>query len=118
MKYHDKIKQTCSGTKVFAVCTVYETPTPLFSGLYGETCTDVEEALTDVYSLLGDIKEEIDVTTLVNDCITFTEPKTAKSVLSQIYNKMCELEDTITSQETLITNLTARVASLEANPCV
>ena len=110
------IKHKC-GSKNYASCILYETPTPEFSSLFESTCTDVEEILTDIYGIVGSVKEDIDVTTLENTCITFIEPKTASSVISQMYEEMCSMKTLIGNQTTLITALTTRVTNLEANAC-
>ena len=114
---NNKIKNKC-GTIVYSECVNYELTIPEFSSLSEEGCVNISETTSDLYTLIGEIKEETDLTDLENTCITFTEPKTPKSVIEQMYNKMCELEATVTNQAVLITNLTARVVLLEANPCI
>ena len=111
-----KIKYTCENYN-FATCVKYETPTPEFSSLLESNCTDVEEVLTDIYSLIGGVKEQIDVTTLENTCITFIEPKTPSSVIEQMYNKLCELENLIETKGELITTMQAQITDLQENNC-
>jgi hypothetical protein len=112
-----KIKDLCDG-KTYATCVEYQTELPSFSKLPTDECISVDESLTDLYTLIGDIKAEIDVTNIVSDCITLTTPKSPKSLISQMYTKMCAMEDVITAQGITITDLTARIVAIEASPCV
>lgn len=112
----NKIKNKC-GTILYSECVSYEEAIPEFSNLFEEGCLNISETTGDIYTLIGEMKEEINLTDLEGSCITFTEPKTVTTVVTQLYNKMCELEATILSQSATITNLTARIVSLEANPC-
>lgn len=116
MSCKDKIKYTCGGDKVYAVCTEYQGTIPAFSYLT-VGCLDVEEVLEDTYHILSDIKSSIDVTSITNDCITFTTPKTVKSVVEQMYDKICELVTANANQAILISALTTRVTNIENNNC-
>jgi len=116
MSCKDKIKYTCSGNKVYAVCTEYQGTIPIFSYLT-LGCLDVEEVLEDTYHILSDIKNDIDVTSMTNDCITFTTPKTVKSVIEQMYDKICELKAKNDAQDIVIAALTTRVTNIENNNC-
>lgn len=112
----DKIKYTCGGNKVYATCTEYQGTIPEFSYLT-VGCLDVQEVLEDTYRILSDIKNATDVTTLANDCIVFSEPKTISSVVSQMYDKICELTTKNEEQNITIAALTLRVTDIENNNC-
>jgi len=111
-----KIKNKC-GTKVYGECVEIQTPPPPFSTLYEENCVSAEESFIDVYGLIGTIKENIDVSSLENTCITFTEPKTPSSVIEQMYAKICELENLIETQGELITTMGAQIGLLQSETC-
>src|SRR5690349_8255800 len=111
----NKIKQKC-GVYVYATCTKYEGTLSEHSSLE-EGCLDIEQVAEDIYSLIDTIKEDTDVSTLENTCISFTEPKTPSSVISQMCEEMCLMKTLIESQTTLIEDLTERVTNLEANVC-
>lgn len=113
----NKIKQTCSGSKVFAACTEFQGVVSSNTNLTQTECLDVQEVIEDLYSLVDTIKEEIDVTTLENTCITFTEPKTPSSVIEQMYNKICELQSTLEEKATLITTIQEQIALLQNQTC-
>lgn len=112
----DKIKLSCP-PNLYANCVHSEITIPTFSTLTTQ-CQSVDEILADTYTLIGNIKDDINVSALINGCITFTTPKTASSVISQLYTKICTLEDTVIAQAALIADLTARIVIIEASPCV
>ncbi len=113
----NKIKHTCGGVQTFALCTKYEGTVSEHSSLTEDDCLDVQEVIEDIYDITEDIYSKIDVSMLVNDCIILTEPKTASSVIKQILDKLCALEDIVTSQAELIETLQEQVIELQENPC-
>ena len=111
----NKTKQNC-GTILYGVCVRYEGEVSNNSSLTAG-CLNLEETTQDIYDQLDDIDEKLDMSDLNNDCITFTEPKTPASVLKQLYDKLCELEDTVSTQAGLISTLQGQVEELQENPC-
>lgn len=116
MSCNNTIKQTCGDT-TYATCVKFESSVSENSELFGETCLDAEEVIIDLYSLHDSVKEEINVSTLENTCITFTEPKTAASVITQMYAKLCELESLIEAQELIIAEQGAAITELQSQTC-
>jgi hypothetical protein len=114
---NNKIKHTCAGTQVSALCTKYESTVSEHSNLNDEDCLDVQEVIEDIYSITEDIYSKIDVSELSNDCITFIEPKTLSSVIDQIYLKLCELENTIEEQAAEILIMQQEIEDLQTNTC-
>jgi hypothetical protein len=112
----EKIKYTC-GSKTYGECVEIQTAPPAFSTLYESNCVSAEDSFIDLYSLIEGIKEEIDVSTLENTCITFTEPKTSSSVIEQMYNKICNLEELIIAQGELITTMQEEIDLLQSQTC-
>lgn len=116
MGCNDKqIKQTC-GVITYASCTRYESGVSNNSELT-EGCISIEETTQDIYNQLNVIDGKLDMSSLENDCIIFAEPKTPLSVIKQMYDKLCSLEDTVSSQGALILTLQGQVAALQANVC-
>lgn len=116
MGCNDKqIKQTC-GVITYASCTRYESEVSKNSELTNG-CISIEETTQDIYNQLDKIDEKLDMSSLESDCIIFTEPKTPLSVIKQIYDKLCSLEDTVSSQGDLILTLQGQVAALQAQEC-
>jgi hypothetical protein len=108
----ETIKNTC-GVKTYAECAEYQTPPPTFSGLYESSCVSVEEAITDTYSILGGIKEELDLSGIAEDCIILPEPLTAASLLAVAYTKLCVLETKVAEQLATIETMQAQIAALQ-----
>lgn len=88
----NKIKHTCA-EKNYATCVYYELDVPNFSSLVDEDCKTLEETTEDQYTILEDIKSEIDLSDLGENCLIYeVTPKTVKSVLLQYEQKICDLE--------------------------
>ena len=117
MRNYNKIKYTCSGEAAFAECVNFEGTVSEDSGLFDQNCLSVEQVIEDVYSMIDTINQEIDMSTLGNDCITFTEPKTVSSVVYQMYLKLCALEDTIATQAQTIATMQLEITELQDGNC-
>lgn len=100
-----KVKHTCGSIKGFAKCIKYEKEVPSFSELFGNDCKDIEQVAEDLYEILGKLKQDADVSGLLNGCITFTGTKTLSSVIEDMYLKICDLEQRLNDQQELITEL-------------
>ena len=103
MNCHNKIKHTCSSTN-YATCISYETELPPFSEL--EDCVDLDQTTTELYSLVGEIKEETDLSELGKKCLTYFTDENDKIVVKNVLLKF----------EEEICNLRERVLELEERP--
>lgn len=112
----NKINLSCPPNSPYANCVRSEVTPPEFSTLTSE-CNSVDEVLSDLYEVIGGIKEEIDFSSLENTCITFTLPKTPLSVITQMYNKLCELESIVESQAEVIATHTNQIENLQNSEC-
>lgn len=115
MGCNNQVKHNC-GTIQYATCTRYESEVSNNSELTAG-CLSIEETTKDIYNQLDVIDEKIDISELTSSCIIFIEPKTIKLVLQQMLNKICELEDIVTNQSSLIETLQTQVADLQSNEC-
>ena len=97
---HSKIRHTC-GTKNFASCIDYQTELPEFSEL---ECPSVEETTEELYNLVGEIKEETDLSELGEKCLEYlldeNDKIIVKNVLLKFEEKICELEEKVDLLET------------------
>lgn len=114
---HGKNKHKCIGSESYASCQKYQGTVSEDSELFEETCLSTEGVIEDVYSMVDTINQEIDMSTLANTCITFTEPKTVLSVISQMYTKLCTLENTIEIQAETILTMQGQIEDLQTNTC-
>jgi hypothetical protein len=117
MGCNNKVKYTCGNTINYATCIEFQGVISENTLLENAECADVQEVIEDTYKMIDVIKEEIDVTTLENTCITFTEPKTPKSVIEQLYAKICDLEELIITQGELITTMQLQISNLQSETC-
>lgn len=120
----NKIKHTCA-EKNYATCIYYEGNVPVFSGLSSLVeaggCITIEETTEDQYDILEDIKSEIDLSALGQDCITYgVTPKTVKNVLLRYEQEICDLKDRVNTLETTAIcdiNITDCGLDLPTDPC-
>ena len=101
MNCNKKISNTC-GTKNYATCIYYELELPDFS-LIEDECVTLEDTTQDIYNLITDIRGQIDLSDLGDDCLTYTldseNRKVIKNVLIKIEEKVCELSDRVNTLE-------------------
>jgi hypothetical protein len=97
MKNCNKIKNTC-GTRMQSECIDYESTVNTQSSLDENDCLNLSETTQDIYTQL----EEIDLSALGEECLTYVETaagkKIVKNVLLKFEEKICEL---LTEVETL-----------------
>ena len=99
----NKIKQTC-GDSLFSTCVFHQSELPSFSEL--EPCdTTIAETTDELYSFVGEIKEEINLSELSSECLTYvTTPEgkvVVKNVLLKFEQKICELSEKVNLLETI-----------------
>jgi hypothetical protein len=111
----DKITNMCGQPIQYASCVRYETPLPQFSNLTSE-CNSLESTTGDTYNLIGAIKNEIEMT-VSSSCITYTEPKTVKSIIFQMNQELCAQKTRITNQDNLIQTLSDKIDLLQTQTC-
>lgn len=104
MNCNGKITQTC-GTKMYAPCIQYELPLPEFSAIEGN-CVSIEETTDDQYKLIRKLREEIDLSALGQECLTYVpnnQVAKVKDILLTYEKEICELKDKVkTLEETAI----------------
>lgn len=99
MKNCNKIKHTCGSGRNFAVCIETEGEVNADSTLVGETCTNLQENLDDIYNQL----ENLDLSALGELCLTYVQEDNkniVKNVLLKHEEKICELEARVLELET------------------
>lgn len=65
---NNKIKQTC-GDSIYATCVDYDTPLPEFSEI--ADCADLDATTTELYSLIGELKDQSDLSELIEQCLDY-----------------------------------------------
>ena len=94
MNCHNKIKHTCTGSIQYALCTSYEGILPEFSEL---ECPSIEETTEELYNLVGEIKEETDLSELGEKCLEYlldeNDKIVVKNVLLKFEEEICNLKE-------------------------
>ena len=89
-----KVKHTCTGSIQYALCTSYETELPEFSEL---ECPSIEETTEELYNLVGEIKEETDLSEIGEKCLEYlldeNDKIVVKNVLLKFEEEICNLKE-------------------------
>ena len=89
-----KVKHTCTGSIQYALCTSYETELPEFSEL---ECPSIEETTEELYNLVGEIKEQTDLSELGERCLEYlldeNDKIVVKNVLLKFEEEICNLKE-------------------------
>lgn len=90
---------TC-GPKQYATCVYYELDVPSISSLTNEDCITIEQATKDLYDLVLQQSQNIDVSSIQTDCLEdLPEDYTIVDVVKAQKEKICELETKVTTLE-------------------
>lgn len=111
----DKITHRC-GKKQNAVCVSYESGIPNFSNLNGQECVSIEETTNDTYSIISNIKSEINVSSLDLECLSVSS-LTLKTLLQALISECCDLKQTTETQAITITTMAQQIEDLQSNNC-
>jgi hypothetical protein len=112
----NKIKLSCP-PNLEANCVKTDVVVPAFSTLTTD-CNSVKEVETDMYTLIGNIKEEIDVTGVTSECETLPVEKTVKTLIEFLIQRDCEQQAEIASMQTQIATMQAQILALQENQCL
>lgn len=88
MNCNDKIKMSCPPNAPYANCVKTEVEIPEFSTL-GSGCFSVQEVETDMYTLIGNIKNEINLAALTSECQTLPTTKTVANLINFLLEGYC-----------------------------
>ena len=89
-----KVKHTCTGSIQYALCTSYEGILPEFSEL---ECPSIEETTEELYNLVGEIKDQTDLSELGEKCLEYlldeNDKIIVKNVLLKFEEEICNLKE-------------------------
>lgn len=99
----DRKKFSC-GKKWYATCVFYEGYLPEYSELLNEDCVTTFETTEELYKTQENILEEIDLSNLGNNCITYDFAADENDIkvneaLYQFEHEICELKAEIGEKE-------------------
>ena len=116
MECNTSIKYSCPPNSPFAKCVKTELTPPSFSGLTGN-CHDVQQIEENLYTLIGGIKTEIDLTAITSTCGTLPAVKNIKILAQYWENRDCAQQLQINDLIARVVILEAKVTLLQANTC-
>ncbi len=112
----NKIKLSCPPDSPFANCVRTEVTIPEFSTLQN-SCNSVQEVEEDMYTLIGEIKEEIDLSGIVSQCDTLPTDRKVASMMQFVIDTLCIQEEKINELVAQVNTQAAQIADLQANIC-
>ena len=100
-----KTNLTCTGAKQYSKCIYYE-------GILGDTseledCVTLEETTEELYGMVDEINEKINLSDLSEDCIEYPTERTLLNVLQAQQGFIC-------AQNTLITEMQSQIATMQS----
>ena len=113
MACYKKNKHAC-GTINYDTCIKVEATLPEFSLL--EDCISLDEVIEEVYTFIGEIREEIDVTT-VTSCETLPVEKTVKTLIQFLLDRDCAQQELIEEMQATIVSMQLAITALEEETC-
>lgn len=96
----NKVKHTCGDT-VYATCVAYETLLPNFSEI--TDCPDLDLTTAELYTLIGEIRTQTDLTELGQDCLDYVlvgGKLFVKNALLKQEEEICALKQEIEALKT------------------
>ena len=112
----DKILYSCPPNSPLAKCLKTEVTPPSFSGLIGN-CHNVQQIEENLYTLIGGIKTEIDLTGVTSTCGTLPIIKNIKTLAQYWENRDCAQQLQINDLIARVVILEAKVLVLQSTPC-
>lgn len=99
MACNNKVSQKC-GSTVYAPCVKYELEVPEISSLFEEGCLSVEDTIDDIYNLVDDVYEGINLSGLGTKCLTYIPAAKVKDILIKYEDEICTLKTKVQTLET------------------
>lgn len=91
-----KLKDTC-GPKKNSLCVEYTGIVPEGSELHEEGCLTVHEVIEDLYNSFEEVKEQIELGDISDDCIDYDEAENGNVTLTELVKKhhdlLCLMKD-------------------------
>lgn len=113
MSCNDKITIRCK--KVDANCVQYDNILPSFSAL--DSCVTIAETTGELYNLVGQLKEDIDLSQLDNECLTLPSNITIKNLFQLLITTICIQKTTIDSIQVDLIEAQQAILLLQTNTC-
>jgi hypothetical protein len=110
------IKMTCPPNSPYASCVRSEVDIPEFSVITSQ-CNSVDEVLEDVYTLIGSIKSELNLTSLASDCQTLPTVKTVATLIDFLLDGYCAQKTQIDALIAQNITQASQILALQSSVC-
>ena len=117
MNCNDKINLTCPPDSPYANCVRTEVIIPEFSPLLQNGCYSVQEIEQDLYTLIGDIKDELNVTSITSECQTLPTIKTVSTLIDFLLEGYCTQKAQIDALIAENATQAAEILALQSSIC-
>lgn len=116
MNCNDKIRHTCPPSSPYASCVKTEVVIPEFSTL-GEGCFSVQDVELDLYTLIGNIKSELNLTALTSECQTLPTTKTVSTLIDFLLEGYCTQKAQIDALIAQNSTQAEQILALQSSVC-
>lgn len=102
MNCGSKIKQKC-GVQGYSTCIKYEKEVSDWSPLSNEDCLSLEDTVGDLYDEATRVREEIDLSELGQQCLTYVpngQVAKVKDILIKYEEEICSLKEQVMELQT------------------
>lgn len=89
---------------MYASCVEYQGELPTFTRIE-EDCVNMQEVAKDIYEIIADIKSEIDLRDLEEDCLELLRTPTVKNTIQTLIDFVCLQQETINTLQSAVTLL-------------
>lgn len=96
MACNEKVSQRCE--KLYSPCVAYQLKVPAYSKIVDNSCKSLEDTTKDLYEILGEVKDGIDLSELGKNCLVYVEAgekAKVKDILIKYESEICSLKTTL-----------------------
>jgi hypothetical protein len=113
----NKIKNTCPDS-TFATCVDYENTLGDNTKL-NQPCITLDDTTKDLYELVDDLFDKVDLSEVPNDCLSYIGDKDIKKVVQKYEEEICMLKEKVaTLESTAICDMSIEPCDLELGSLV
>lgn len=116
MNCNDKIRHTCPPSSPYAACVKTEVVIPEFSTLTTD-CNSVQDVELDLYTLIGNIKSELNLTALTSECQTLPTTKTVATLIDFLLEGHCTQKTQIDALIVQNSTQAEQILALQSSVC-
>lgn len=106
----------CSKT-VYDICVESQLELPSFTTIEDTECVNIKDIHEDLYSLIGTIKDEIDLSEIDAECLTIPAETKVNQLFQILITVICENQALIQVLQSELEIAQEQIADLQQNNC-